>query len=331
MEFKDFSVQKDDEDRRLDRILKLILSGKNQAELNSLIRKNLIRVNKKKTQASYHLLPGDQINIARFLLNELEAQPVSHKKLVPPCQIPVIFENEFIKIINKPYDTLCQPSKDSDFDLSSYMQEEFESKHQNTSLSFKTGALHRLDRYTTGLLAFSMNSTGARYFSEGIQKHSIKKSYLGIAEGKFSSTDWTQWQDSLEHTQDTANQESDFHRMNVAQKDSQQAEKAITLARAISWGKFKGKDITLIEYKILTGKKHQIRLQSSHHGHPLLGDSAYGSKIQCPFAYLLHAYQLEFEEDNPIQVPAVLKAPLSDKFSQFVKINLINPPKEIII
>jgi 23S rRNA pseudouridine955/2504/2580 synthase len=51
------------------------------------------------------------------------------------------------------------------------------------SLSFKTGPLHRLDRKTTGLLAFSQNLQGAQWFSQKIKSHEIQKVYLALLEG----------------------------------------------------------------------------------------------------------------------------------------------------
>jgi 23S rRNA pseudouridine1911/1915/1917 synthase len=49
---------------------------------------------------------------------------------------------------------------------------------------------------------------------------------------------------------------------------------------------------TLIEVQLETGRKHQIRLQMSHHGHPIVGDRKYGSPTPFPAGIALHARQL---------------------------------------
>lgn len=331
MEFTDFKAGKNDENRRLDRILKAILPVENQSKINQLLRKNLIKLNKKKASAAEHVTENDIISVASFLLNE-EIPGDSHKNPSadknPQIKIQSLFTNEYLKIINKPYDTLCQPAKNSTFDLSNWIQEEYKKEKHTDSLSFKPGALHRLDRFTTGLLVFSQNSQGARWFSEGIKNHWITKTYIGIAEGHLTENQL--WNDKLEDEQEHTPES--FHTVKSAEESSSEnLKEALTQATPLAWGKYKGRDITLIKYHILTGRKHQIRFQSSYHGFPLLGDIAYGAREKGPQEYFLHALELHFPEENPLNLPVTIKAELPESFSNFIKINLKKPTGQIII
>ena len=83
--------------------------------------------------------------------------------------------------------------------------------------------------------------------------------------------------------------------------------------------KFNNNSISLVSFNIKTGRKHQIRSQSSLHGHPLLGDTAYhGHSIHhLKRDFYLHAGELYFP-DNNLGIPSVLKAPLDDDFYNFL-------------
>ena len=314
MEFRDFEAAFDDSGKRLDRILKALLAKDQQSKIDQVLRKNLIKVNGKKAKGSDRIQEKDIITIAAFLLENSSTSPLekseeNQKSKVPKDlpKIEVVFKNEYLKIINKPYNVLCQSAKGSTFDLSTWAKEEFKKEKKEDSLSFKTGALHRLDLYTTGLLVFSQNAKGASWFSSAIKEGLVRKTYLGIAEGNLQKE--ILWKDLLVK-EDLP--QFNFYKVKDAVffKDSEveknnfpKVEKARTIARPLAHGHYQGKDITLVEYKILTGKKHQIRFQSAKHSMPLLGDSAYGSKIKMQVQYFLHAFCLTFPKDNPLNVP----------------------------
>ena len=82
---------------------------------------------------------------------------------------------------------------------------------------------------------------------------------------------------------------------------------------------YEGKDVTLIEYKIETGRKHQIRAQSSFHGYALLGDTAYGAqKIAESQSHFLHAYRLTFPKDTIFGLPEHIDAPIMTNFEKML-------------
>lgn len=304
MDFKEFSTGPDDCNRRLDKVIRIVYPDFNLSEIYKFIRKGLIKVNNKKTTAEYHIQPGDKINIAAFLFQDDNKIPTNDdsvpdkKTLIPPIPTPeIIFKNEHILIIDKPYNVNVHgDDKSLDKFICQYYQQNFENKN---SLSFTPGPLHRLDKKTTGLLAFSLSLKGAQWFTENIRTHVITKKYYGLVEGIISSNE--KWTDQIDD------------------------KTAITNVRPLQSGKYKKMPVTFVEFNIETGRKHQIRIHSSKHNHPLLGDTLYGGKqiSECQ-DYFLQAFELTFPNDNPIGLPEKISISVSKNFSQVLNICDIN-------
>lgn len=310
MEFKEFIAGHDDNDRRLDRIIRNFISKERLSNLYKTIRKGLIQVNGKKTGPEQHVFEGDTIKIASFLLenNNEEEKVISKYKF--PYQI--IFQNENIIIINKPYNKNVHGTEDSiEKDV-----EKFYSFYTpvKTSLSFKPGPLHRLDRMTTGLLAFSWSLQGAQWFSENIANHNIKKTYIGIVQGHITKE--YEWNDYVSKENDDS---KNFHKVEISTSYKEDSKLAITKIYPLWNGKYKNIDISLVKYSIETGRTHQIRSQSALHGFPLLGDTAYGGiRLNIMQTLFLHAYQLDIPDNNKISLPCKIKAELPKNFEDFL-------------
>ena len=73
MEFRDFTAGKDDDGRRLDRVLRIFLSSSGLGEIYKLLRKGLIKLNHAKAKPETHVTEGDVISIAGFLFDSKES------------------------------------------------------------------------------------------------------------------------------------------------------------------------------------------------------------------------------------------------------------------
>lgn len=176
MEFIRFKTGKDDEGRRLDRIAKKLLSEENLSQLYKALRNGLIKVNEKKQKGEYRIQKGDEIKIASFLAeNAVLADKKNQEKITPLPEEWIVLRTRELLFLNKPYDLPVQKSKAGERALNVLVQEDYDFQNIRKSLSFRTGPLHRLDRRTTGLIAFSQNLEGAQAFSKAIQEHRIKK------------------------------------------------------------------------------------------------------------------------------------------------------------
>ena len=324
MNFKHFKAGMDDSGRRLDRVLRRFLSEENLSSIYKSLRKGLIKVDGKKCDGNFRVSEGSDLQIADFLLDQKETVDRSEKTKSPLLDDITLFKNDFILILNKPYDIPVQPTNSfKGKSLAEIVQEEYQSSHEMASLSFKTGPLHRLDRKTTGLLAFSQNLQGAQWFSEKIKSHEIQKVYLALLEGNLTENQiWEEKIDKSEISNEQGTMRKDSGRFHTVSVNSDEGKMAHTEVTPLSNGLFLGKAVTLARVLIKTGRTHQIRAQAGFHGFPLLGDTAYGSgKIDSKKwgqDFFLHAAELHFPSDNPLNLPEKISAPLPKAFENIL-------------
>lgn len=322
MDFLEFNAEIDDNDRRIDKVLRNFIKDVPLSSIYKYIRKNLIKINNKKTTQDYRVKTGDVISIAAFIINDFSENQSELKNNLQKNEentfqkdLEIVFQNEDILILNKPYDVLVHGSDNS---LDKQVENYYKKFNQNKSksLSFTPGPLHRLDRKTTGLLSFSLSLNGARWFSENIKNHTIQKKYVSVVQNKLLHQE--EWIDYIEKKSDKDN--SKFHKVEVSKlKENDEQKKCITKITPVKYGKYKNIDITFVEIEIKTGRMHQIRAQASLHNHPLLGDTAYGGLKIEDFSqdFFLHAKELIFPSENPINLPNTVNATLPKPFLEF--------------
>ena len=308
MDFVDFTAGSDDNDRRLDKVIRIFASNLPLTEIYKAIRKGLIKVNDKKSSQSDHVKKGDKISIAKFLIQDKKEENSTSTPLekLPP----VIFQNKDLIIFNKPYNLLVQPNGTDEISLNTIVQAFYEQKKDNDSISFKTGPLHRLDKKTSGLICFSWSLDGAKWFTKNIIDHKITKKYRGIIQGNLQKEEI--WEDYISKEFE---KDKKFQTVKIQKKEQTNA---CTKVTPLAHGKYNDTEITYVEFDIKTGKTHQIRAQSSFHGYPLLGDTAYKAKKQnMEREYFLHAYELCFPP-NELALPPKITCPLSKDFGDLV-------------
>jgi 23S rRNA pseudouridine955/2504/2580 synthase len=319
MDFLEFKTGPDDQGRRLDKVLRIFAPSLSLSEIYKSLRKGLIKVNQKKSQPDYRIKPGDIIYAADFLINSKnngKNEAVVQKKAaeVPKTDdIKIVFENEHFLVLDKPAGINIHPAKKNEYALTDFAVNYYNAVHKNDSLSFKPGPLHRLDKMTGGLVCFSMSSKGAKWFSQNMKDHQIKKTYIAVVQGNMANTQT--WTDLLQKQDEDAQNKDKFHTVKVGQE----GKTGITKAIPVKSGLYKGEQLTVVEFKIETGRQHQIRSQSGFHGFPLWGDTAYGGNknSQNDGKYLLFAYKLEFGQ-NELGLPPVLQLEYPDKIKQIL-------------
>lgn len=150
------------------------------------------------------------------------------------------------------------------------------------------GVVSRLDRMVTGVLLFARTSKAAKRLSEQFRARTTDKSYLAIVSGQGSVapgklTDWVR-KDEKNHRMIASR-----HRWtSKAGGGSQRAELSIESVRELNQG-------YLLRIQLLTGRKHQIRVQLSSRRLPIVGDRKYGSQAPFPAGIALHATELTIE------------------------------------
>ena len=269
------TVQKDDNGKRADRIFRIVLGKMPLSRIYKEIRSGFLRINGKKTKEDSKVSAGDTVDVAEILLEFAEVSEhkrSEHTVNKEAFRKRIVFEDDGILVINKKKGELVHSDGYSKrFTPLDQLVREYLADSVPGSISFSPGPLHRLDRNTSGIIAFGKSADGARIFSSALQNRETRKFYIAIMDGVLNGTE--RWEDHLTRDDKT-------NTTHVA-KDG---DLAITIATPflVSGGR------TLARVEIKTGRTHQIRCQASYHRHPLTGDAKYhGSHNEA--GYWLHS------------------------------------------
>ena len=198
----------------------------------------------------------------------------------------IIYKDEHILIINKPAGLSVLPEGwEPD---APYLVKSLEEEHE------KIWVVHRLDKFTSGVLVFALNAEAHRALNIQFEKHETEKVYRAITVGA------PPWKERI----------TKFPlRVNVGHKhrtmvDNKKGVRAETKFKVLNWNSsitdelFLADDaegMALVEARPMTGRTHQIRVHAYALGYPLLGDTLYSSPETDIIARpALHAYSLSF-------------------------------------
>jgi len=208
-------------------------------------------------------------------------------------QLEILYKDEYLVCINKPTGLLVHKS----------MIDRHEIYFAMKMLRDQLGGawvypIHRLDKPTSGVLLFALDSHTAKLMNEQFQAHTIQKTYIAVARGYVPSSG------VIEHA---LREKLD----KISDKDAskyKEAQEATTEYRLLdrveidaSVGRYEKTRYSLVELKPQTGRKHQLRRHMKHINHHLLGDTKYGRGEHNKFVrakygmnrLLLHAISLE--------------------------------------
>lgn len=303
---KEFIIQKNEENQRFDKYLKKLLPNATTSFLYKMMRKKNIVINKKKVEGNEKLKAGDVVSIflsdetfEKFHVNleELKKEYDSLKSLTLKG-LKIIYEDDEMIVVDKPYNMLSQKASDKDLSANEYLLGYMINKGSlsfEEYQTFRPSVVNRLDRNTTGLLLFGKTLNALQQLGEGIRERSIEKYYRAVVAGELK--------EELELKgyllKDEKTNKVSYHKEQV--EGSDYIETGVKPIQSKN-------GLTLVEIHLVTGKTHQIRLHLSTIGHPILGDMKYGNeKINKKYYeshkvnhQLLHAYRLEFPDGNVV-------------------------------
>ncbi|MCB0696938.1 MAG: RluA family pseudouridine synthase [Chitinophagaceae bacterium] len=169
-------------------------------------------------------------------------------------KIEIIYEDDDLVIVNKPAGVLVIPDR-FDNDLPSL----------NRILETKYGhhmyVVHRLDRGTSGVICFAKNEETHKYMSAIFQEHKVEKYYLGLVGGRLIPESGTIEAAIMEHPTKKGKM--------VTTKKGKPSRTDYTAIE--QWPLY-----SLVQFRIFTGRTHQIRVHMQSIGHPIACDELYG-------------------------------------------------------
>lgn len=231
------------------------------------------RINGIEAKNWFPLHPGDIL--------EIEYQEEQNPEILPsPFPLDIVYEDQYLLIVNKPADLASQPSRKHFADnLVGRVKYYFNEHHIPGNMHIVT----RLDYATSGLVIIAKDG----YVHYRLSQTEIVKKYLAVAEGIFS-------------------EQSGIIDLPIEREAEDSMKRTVTDCgkRAVTEYRILGTDgsYSLAELILFTGRCHQIRVHLSHIGHPVLGDKLYGSENTRLY---LHAYYLRFSHpltDHIIEV-----------------------------
>lgn len=203
-------------------------------------------------------------------------------------KIQILYQDKSIAVIFKAENLLSVPYEGCRSRTALDLLEQIMRKNGTYSARHKPFAVHRLDRDTSGVMMFALNDNAKKIIMDGWQKIVTARTYRAVAENPKNAR--AALLDSGAISSPLA-----YNAYNVAfvpkEGDSFKTVSALTNYKIIR----RGKNYTLFELDLETGRKNQIRAHLASKGYPIAGDKNYRAKTN-PFGRLaLHARVLEFE------------------------------------
>lgn len=185
------------------------------------------------------------------------------------------------------------------------------------------GVVHRLDRETSGLMAFARSALGKRELAAQFRAHTVERIYLAIAHGAVGQ-EKVESDLILDRGDGLRGSHGVFRRSNAP--PPREARHAVTYVRPLE--ALRG--ATLVQCRLETGRQHQIRIHLAELGHPLLGESVYirdygGAIIAAPRA-MLHARTLGFAHPRTGASLSWDREPPEDFASMLASLRVASPP-----
>ena len=210
--------------------------------------------------------------------------------------IPILYEDNHLLVIDKPAGLLSQEDHTGDPDVLNLCKQYIKKKYNKPGKVWM-GLVHRLDRPVSGLMVLARTSKAASRLSEEIRNHNIDKIYWAMVEGR------TPMQATLEH-----HLAKDRHSNNVK---AYRSAKSFTKPAKLHYKTLKqNANYSLVEVELITGRSHQIRVQFAEEGFPLWGDYRYGEENSRNGKELgLRAVQLSFKHPTKKEIME-FKAPV---------------------
>ena len=232
-------------------------------------------------------------------------------------ELEILYRDEFLVAINKPSGLLVHKSMIDRHEIY------FAMKMLRNQIGAWVYPIHRLDKPTSGVLLFALDSHTAKLMSEQFTAHSIEKTYIAIGRGYVAD------EGIIEHA---LKEKLD----KISDRDAskyKEAQEAVTAFRCLgqveidaSVGRYETVRYSLVELKPRTGRKHQLRRHMKHINHHLLGDTKYGRGEHNKFVreqydmhrLLLHAKSLKIMHPYT-QKELLIEAPLDETFTRMLE------------
>jgi len=250
-------VQEEERGVRLDVFCAHKIEGYSRSHFTKLAAAGHVKINEKAAKPSYKIKAGETLVIEMAAPPPIEAQPEN----IP---LDIIFEDEYLLVVNKPSGMVCHPAAGNYSGTLINGLLYYFSQLQKFSDKIRPGLVHRLDKDTSGLLVVAKNEKMLADLQELMKKRLIEREYIALT-----------W-DKMPQAEDTIDlplgrSPGDRKKIRVYGTKNRQSITHYKVLKSYSIAE-------MLFVKLQTGRTHQIRVHLSYFGNPVIGDPTYGGR-----------------------------------------------------
>lgn len=244
------------------------LKGESRTKIKATLQGHGIRVNgKERTQFDYPLAPGDRISVSLTKKNRDQFKS---------RYLKIVYEDRHLIVIEKQVGILSMAAGHSSLNVKAVLDDYFRQTRQRCTAH----VVHRLDRDTSGLLVYAKDKETELAMESDWHQVVYDRRYVAVVSGEMEQDEGT-----------VASWLKDNKAYITYSSDTDNGGKyAVTHYHVLR----RTTDYSLVEYRLETGRKNQIRVHSADLGHPVCGDIKYGDGDDPCGRLCLHAYILCF-------------------------------------
>jgi len=262
---------------RVDKYLTSRITFMSRTQLQRLIESGAVRVNDRPAKPSTKLCLGDVVEVV---------VPPPPSKEIRGEEIPldVLYEDEHVIVLNKQADIIVHPARS---ELSGTLINALTWHFQHVSSGSlsevgeefaRPGVVHRLDRHTSGCIAFAKTEEAHWKLGRQFEKRRVDKRYLAVVHGRVEPE-----VEAIDLPIGPHPSREKGYREKYVVRHDEQGKQAVTICRVRERYRSHERPVgsqeyTLVELELKTGRTHQIRVHLSHLGWPIVADDMYGGR-----------------------------------------------------
>lgn len=269
------------------------LNGISRNKAKDILAGNGVKVNRKATtRFDEPLKPGFVVQVSR------------HKRstTLKNQYVRIVYEDKDLVVVEKNEGILSMPSTAKQYSVKKVLDEYFEKRH----FKCRAHTVHRLDRETSGLMIYAKSIEVAQMFEADWHNIVYDRRYLAVVDGEVEQEGGT--------LKSWLKDNKAF--ITYSSPEDNGGKYAVTHFRVLQ----KTPRFSLLELKLETGRKNQIRVHMQDIGHPVVGDFKYGKGLGPVGRLCLHAYRLHFFHPRTGE-RMEFETPCPKEFKKLVEIN----------
>lgn len=297
----DFVFEKDSGER-LDKFLVEQLPEFSRSRLQGLISDGFVNIDGRAAKKAGQVVEHGQKVIVRI------PPPAPSGLIAEDIPLDIVFENDELIVINKPAGMVVHPAAGHASGTLVNAVLGYDPEMEGIGGEERPGLVHRLDKETSGLIVLAKNDEAHNWLQDQFRLRKVEKTYLALVDGKPPTPSGRV---------EAAIGRDPSHRKKMAIVSARKGREAISEYKTLE----NFKNHTLLEFRPLTGRTHQIRLHCQFLGCPIVGDAIYGRKnpsIKLE-RHFLHAYRLKIILPGEKQ-PRTFESQLPDELREALEV-----------